>query len=101
MSSQKEIDRIPIPGGLNKNSQIVIRGRVPFNSCRFAINLKTGEEDDADIAFHFNPRNDGDVVVHNTRISGEWGEEERWSKRCVTLAQFLWTVCHPLIFMCW
>ena len=29
------------------------------------------------MAFHFNPRNDGDYVVRNTRVDGSWQHEER------------------------
>ncbi|KAK7487135.1 hypothetical protein BaRGS_00021630 [Batillaria attramentaria] len=71
-------DQIYLPGGLNTGSQIIVRGRVLEHETRFAINLKCGEDEDADIAFHFNPRNDdGDVVVRNTKQGGDWQEEER------------------------
>lgn len=71
-------DQIYLPGGLNTGSQIVIRGRVLEHQTRFAINLKCGDDDGADIALHFNPRNaEGDVVVRNTRQDGNWQGEER------------------------
>ena len=44
---------------------------------RFAINLKCDESDDGDIAFHFNPRFEEREVVRNTRVGGEWQDEER------------------------
>lgn len=75
---QRPHDRIYLPGGLSPGSQIIVRGRVSESETRFAINLQCGESDDADIAFHFNPRNDqGDVVVRNTRRGGAWQNEER------------------------
>nr|AJA37899.1 galectin-3 [Littorina littorea] len=74
----KPNDLIHTPGGLNPGSQIVIRGRVLEHETQFVINLKCGEEDDADIALHFNPRNnDGDSVVRNSFQGGAWHGEER------------------------
>ena len=73
-----------VPGGLNPGSQIIVRGRVLPDETRFAINLKCGEDDDADIALHFNPRNDdGETVVRNTFQGGAWQEEERDTPRWV------------------
>lgn len=70
-------DLIHVPGGLNTGSQIVLRGRVLPHETSFAINLKCGEEDDADIALHFNPRNTGgDSVVRNSFQGGAWQGEE-------------------------
>lgn len=34
-------------------------------------------EGGGDILFHFNPRQEDEVVVRNTFSGGEWGEEER------------------------
>ncbi|KAI5616326.1 hypothetical protein C0J50_24163, partial [Silurus asotus] len=45
---------------------------------RFTINLKTGESEGDDIAFHINPRI-GDVVVLNSFRNGSWEEEEHAS----------------------
>ena len=36
-----------------------------------------GYDDDSDIAFHFNPRQDDGQVVLNNRFDGSWQEEER------------------------
>lgn len=65
-----------IPGGLNIGCQIVIRGRVGFDSDRFSINLMNDQDWDQDIAFHFNPRIDDESVVRNS-FSGGWQDEER------------------------
>lgn len=66
-----------IPGGLNIGSQIIIRGRVPTGHGRFSINLQTDECDfeGCDIAFHFNPRVDEEVVVRNS-FQESWQDEE-------------------------
>lgn len=44
---------------------------------RFAVNLKCGDDDGANIAFHFNPRFGERVVVLNSRVGGAWQKEER------------------------
>lgn len=50
------------------------------NGNRFSVNFKCGPAENADIAFHFNPRfDDGNVVVRNTRQHNAWGGEERMS----------------------
>ena len=36
-----------------------------------------GYDDESDIAFHFNPRQDDGQVVLNNRFDGSWQEEER------------------------
>jgi galectin-4 len=42
------------------------------------VNFAVGQDDGADVAFHFNPRFDGwDKVVFNTMQSGQWGKEEK------------------------
>ena len=47
---------------------------------RFHVNFAVGQDDGADVAFHFNPRFDGwDKVVFNTMQSGRWGKEEEKS----------------------
>ena len=74
---QKANDMVYVPGGLNPGSQIIVRGRVLPDETRFAINLKCGEDDDADIALHFNPRRDDGEVVFNSKEGGDWEEEER------------------------
>ncbi|XP_021094054.1 galectin-5-like [Heterocephalus glaber] len=62
-----------IPGGLFPSRVITVSGIVPPNAKRFSINLCTG----SDIAFHLNPRFDGNILVRNTQIQGSWGSEER------------------------
>lgn len=58
--------------------QFIVRGRVDRSAPRFIINLQEDEEGGSDnVAFHFNPRNDGDYVVRNTRVDGSWQHEER------------------------
>lgn len=42
-------------------------------SCRFHIELKSGDN----VALHFNPRVTDEVVVRNSFLDGEWGEEDR------------------------
>ena len=75
---QRANELIHVPGGLNPGSQIIVRGRVLYHETQFAINLKCGEEEDANIALHFNPRNtDGDSVVRNSFQDGGWQGEER------------------------
>lgn len=39
------------------------------------MNLVCGHNED--IAFHFNPRFHQRVIVRNSHIEGEWGDEER------------------------
>ena len=45
--------------------------------CRFAVNFCCGEDDDCDIAFHFNPRLAEKCSVRNSFAGGDWQEEER------------------------
>ena len=54
---------------------VYIEGTAP-TSGRFAVNFISVLNSD-DIAFHFNPRFNQDVVVRNTFRNGEWGPEER------------------------
>lgn len=44
---------------------------------RFAVNLCCGEDDDCDIAYHFNPRLQENCSIRNTFSGGEWQNEER------------------------
>ncbi|XP_052767165.1 galectin-5-like isoform X1 [Mya arenaria] len=70
----------PVPfvqnfGGLYPNKMIVISG-IPIqrSKSRFTINFEHGD----DIAFHFDVRFDGNVIVRNTQQRGiGWGREER------------------------
>ncbi|XP_035239585.1 uncharacterized protein LOC118208806 isoform X1 [Anguilla anguilla] len=63
------------PNGLKWVTGLVFLGRVPSNISRFSFNLMCG--DTKDIALHFNPRFDPDVVVFNTFRGGSWENEER------------------------
>uniref|UniRef100_A0A8I6A037 Galectin n=1 Tax=Rattus norvegicus TaxID=10116 RepID=A0A8I6A037_RAT len=68
----------PIPGGLSVGMSIYIQGIAKDNMRRFHVNFAVGQDEGADIAFHFNPRFDGwDKVVFNTMQSGQWGKEEK------------------------
>ncbi|XP_070249182.1 galectin-9B-like isoform X2 [Myotis yumanensis] len=63
---------------LRYGHHITVKGMF-LQSCgtRFAVNFQTGFSDN-DIAFHFNPRFEGDgYVVCNTKQKGWWGTEER------------------------
>ncbi|KAM8833414.1 galectin-3b [Synchiropus picturatus] len=65
-----------IPGGLQNNMRISIKGRIKAGADRIAVDLASG----SDIAFHFNPRfSEGgrQVIVRNSRIGNKWGKEER------------------------
>ncbi|XP_014679024.1 PREDICTED: galectin-9-like [Priapulus caudatus] len=68
-----------IPGGLAPGKTVVIRGKVPDTSPRFALNLQAGPPGtpQPDIALHFNPRFNERTVVRNTLQAGAWGAEER------------------------
>lgn len=68
----------PIPGGLSVGMSVYIQGMAKENMRRFHVNFAVGQDDGADVAFHFNPRFDGwDKVVFNTMQSGQWGKEEK------------------------
>ncbi|XP_021021846.1 galectin-6-like [Mus caroli] len=67
----------PIPGGLSVGMSVYIQGMAKENMRRFHVNFAVGQDDGADVAFHFNPRFDGwDKVVFNTMQSRQWGKEE-------------------------
>ncbi|XP_048185820.1 galectin-4 isoform X3 [Perognathus longimembris pacificus] len=68
----------PIPGGLSAGMSVYIQGVAKQNMKRFHVNFLVGQDPEADIAFHFNPRFDGwDKVVFNTKQGGKWGAEEK------------------------
>ena len=41
------------------------------------MNIQCGDTPDCNIAFHFNPRFEEQEVVRNTKIYGDWPQEER------------------------
>ena len=63
--------------GLPVGKKLIIHATPEKKAKRFLINLlhKNG-----DIAFHFNPRLDDKVVVRNSLLAGDWGNEEREGK---------------------
>ncbi|TRY54125.1 hypothetical protein DNTS_031167 [Danionella cerebrum] len=63
-----------INGGLYPGKNIVINGVVHPNANRITFNLGFRNE----IAFHYNPRFDENVVVRNTKQKEKWGAEERF-----------------------
>ncbi|KAK9870925.1 hypothetical protein WA026_009889 [Henosepilachna vigintioctopunctata] len=65
-----------IPHELEKGKVLSITSSALLNCQRWAINLMCGESSEADIAFHFNPRILQRCVVRNSRIKGQWGNEE-------------------------
>ncbi|CAL8352103.1 unnamed protein product [Lota lota] len=64
-----------IPGGMSPKRTIIIRGMVPYGGERMCINLKASRS--RDIAFHMNPRVREGIVVRNSMMEGNWGQEER------------------------
>ncbi|KAG7264169.1 hypothetical protein CRUP_010694 [Coryphaenoides rupestris] len=64
-----------IPGGMSSKRTIIIRGMIPYGGDRFSVNLKASRS--SDIAFHMNPRVSEGIVVRNSLMDGNWGEEER------------------------
>lgn len=69
----------PIPGGFLHGKVIRIQGAVSHSAQRFAINLQCGPNTNPrdDLALHFNVRMLDRVIVRNTLIMGQWGQEER------------------------
>ncbi|XP_047678593.1 uncharacterized protein LOC113650789 isoform X2 [Tachysurus fulvidraco] len=64
-----------VAGGLRQNMALFFQGIIPLNSKGFEINLKTGESETDDIAFHFNPHS-GQYVSLNSFINGSWDKGE-------------------------
>ncbi|XP_054262801.1 uncharacterized protein LOC128986447 [Macrosteles quadrilineatus] len=62
-------------------STFILQGSVDSHATRFNIDFIIGDEDQPDIAFHFNPRLDEYVVTRNSRFNECWGEEERGSEQ--------------------
>ncbi|XP_017576081.1 stonustoxin subunit beta-like [Pygocentrus nattereri] len=69
----------PLSGGLKVGLALFFQGVVPSDSDSFTINLKTGQTDRDDIAFHFNPRVGTPSVVRNTFRNGQWQNQEETS----------------------
>ncbi|KAJ8308698.1 hypothetical protein KUTeg_013572 [Tegillarca granosa] len=66
-----------IPGNFREGGWVVVSGIPKKESGGFAINFRCADDDDSDIAFHFNPRlNEGDTV-RNACVGGGWQDEER------------------------
>ncbi|KAL7852415.1 hypothetical protein SRHO_G00182000 [Serrasalmus rhombeus] len=66
----------PLSGGLKVGLALFFQGVVPSDSDSFTINLKTGQSDRDDIAFHFNSRVGTPSVVCNTFRNGQWQNQE-------------------------
>ncbi|XP_070592620.1 galectin-6-like [Erythrolamprus reginae] len=62
-----------IPGGLEVNKNITIRGSIPKNAKSFHINLKAGQ----DVVLHFNLHMGQRTVIRNNFLYGRWGAEEK------------------------
>uniref|UniRef100_A0A673WQB7 Galectin n=1 Tax=Salmo trutta TaxID=8032 RepID=A0A673WQB7_SALTR len=60
-------------GGLYPGRNITIQGVVNHNADKFCINLRFN----SGVAFHFNPRFNENVVVRNSLLKEQWGQEER------------------------
>lgn len=65
------IEELPSP--LDYGRWIHVTGAVIKHQERFHIDLHSGDN----IAMHFNPRIPDQVVVRNSYLDGEWGEEDR------------------------
>ncbi|XP_014704170.1 galectin-7 [Equus asinus] len=68
--------RVPLPEGIRVGNVMRIRGVVPGNAHHFSINLVCKEEQDGEVALHFNPRLEESIVVFNTMQEGRWKREE-------------------------
>ncbi|KAK3092599.1 hypothetical protein FSP39_004842 [Pinctada imbricata] len=66
-----------IPGQLGDINWIIVNGMPKKDNEGFAINLRCGDDDDSDIALHFNPRLNENCTIRNTMSGGSWGDEER------------------------
>uniref|UniRef100_F7BJL5 Galectin n=1 Tax=Ciona intestinalis TaxID=7719 RepID=F7BJL5_CIOIN len=78
--SQPAIENPVIPftehiNGVFRGRTFVISGTILPNATRFSVNLMYGVDN---IGFHCNPRiNEGNIVVCNNRVDGEWHTEEK------------------------
>ncbi|KAL6481781.1 hypothetical protein MHYP_G00098610 [Metynnis hypsauchen] len=69
----------PLIGGLKVGLALFFQGFVPSDADGFTINLKTGQRDGDDIAFHFNPRVGTPSVLRNSFKNGQWPTAEETS----------------------
>ncbi|XP_073707059.1 uncharacterized protein lgals4 [Garra rufa] len=67
-----------ISGGLKEGMGLYLQGVVPTNADKFELNFKTGQSNNDDIAFHFNPQMDKKVAMNSFR-NGRWEAEENVS----------------------
>nr|QEF51146.1 galactose-binding lectin [Mimachlamys nobilis] len=70
-------EHVVLSDPLVEDNWVVVRGKIKKNGNGFAVNFRTGEDGDGDIAFHFNPRISEDCTVRNACIGGGWQHEER------------------------
>ncbi|XP_031429551.1 galectin-4 [Clupea harengus] len=64
-----------VPGGMSPKRTIIIKGMLPYGANRLAINFMVACS--RDVAFHLNVRLQEGIVVRNSQIGGDWGQEER------------------------
>ncbi|XP_044749346.1 galectin-8-like isoform X2 [Coccinella septempunctata] len=65
-----------LPNRLTRGRVLCITASTTPNCQRWAVNLLCGNSHNSDIAFHFNPRLLQHFVVRNSRLKGQWGNEE-------------------------
>lgn len=67
-----------VEGGLSPGKLVNVRGRVPDNAVRFAINYQLGPNINPrdDIAIHLSPRFSDGIITRNHINSMSWGPEE-------------------------
>lgn len=71
----------PIPGGFLHGKVVRIQAALSHSAQRFAINLQCGPNTNPrdDLALHINARLMERVLVRNSLIMGQWGQEDRHS----------------------
>ncbi|XP_026571245.1 galectin-4-like [Pseudonaja textilis] len=62
-----------IPGGLETNRTITVRGFIPENATRFEINLTVGNNIALHLNSHMKPQR---YLVYNYYLNGTWGAEK-------------------------
>ncbi|XP_022818775.1 galectin-4-like [Spodoptera litura] len=67
-----------IPEGIFPGRIVKVKGATTLASKRFSVNLQCGPKmyPGEDIAFHFNPRFDTNILVRNHYAGSKWGSEE-------------------------